>query len=118
MPRGARVKHETIVHNYPHCWRTDEPLIYRALASWYVKVTAFRDRMVELNRTPPVPIILTGAMRPYEVRNTDAVQNMTEALLAVQLLPPGVYVTMHNKVLSFPGVLKDLTRGTFIQADA
>jgi isoleucyl-tRNA synthetase len=48
--RGQLVRHDTIVHNYPHCWRTDEPLIYRAMNSWYVKVTAFRERMVELNR--------------------------------------------------------------------
>jgi isoleucyl-tRNA synthetase len=37
-------------HNYPHCWRTDQPLIYRAMPSWYVEVTKFRDRMVELNQ--------------------------------------------------------------------
>ncbi|MFT5443735.1 MAG: isoleucyl-tRNA synthetase, partial [Myxococcota bacterium] len=48
--RGAVVKHETYLHNYPHCWRTDEPLIYKALDSWYVKVTDVRDRMVELNQ--------------------------------------------------------------------
>lgn len=48
--RGVLVKHETYVHNYPHCWRTDQPLIYKAVNSWYVKVTAFRDRMVELNQ--------------------------------------------------------------------
>jgi isoleucyl-tRNA synthetase len=47
---GVLFKHETYVHNYPHCWRTDEPLIYKALSSWYVRVTDFRDRMVELNR--------------------------------------------------------------------
>jgi isoleucyl-tRNA synthetase len=49
--RGVLVKQATIVHNYPHCWRTDTPLIYRAMSSWFVKVTAIRDRMVELNRT-------------------------------------------------------------------
>ncbi|HKY50696.1 MAG TPA: isoleucine--tRNA ligase, partial [Candidatus Limnocylindria bacterium] len=49
--RGALVRHDTIVHSYPHCWRTDQPLIYRAVNSWYVKVTAFRERMVELNRS-------------------------------------------------------------------
>ena len=48
--RGVLVRHETYLHNYPHCWRTDEPLIYRAVSSWYVRVTAFRDRMVELNQ--------------------------------------------------------------------
>ena len=47
---GVVVRHETYDHNYPHCWRTDEPLIYKAMPSWYVKVTAFRDRMVELNQ--------------------------------------------------------------------
>jgi isoleucyl-tRNA synthetase len=47
---GRVVREEIILHSYPHCWRTDEPLIYRALSSWYVKVTAFRDRMVELNQ--------------------------------------------------------------------
>ncbi len=49
--RGVVLRHETYVHNYPHCWRTDEPLIYRAVSSWYVKVTDFRDRMVELNQS-------------------------------------------------------------------
>ncbi|MEL6373281.1 MAG: isoleucine--tRNA ligase [Pseudomonadota bacterium] len=47
---GVVIRHETYDHNYPHCWRTDEPLIYKAVRSWYVKVSAFRDRMVELNR--------------------------------------------------------------------
>jgi L-asparaginase len=61
----------------------------------------------------PVPIVLTGAMRPYELRTTDALQNMTEALLAVQLLPPGVHCVMHNQVLTFPGVIKDRAAGTF-----
>ncbi len=48
--REKVVKHETYLHNYPHCWRTDEPLIYKAMDSWYVKVSAIRDRMVEVNR--------------------------------------------------------------------
>ncbi|MEQ8716052.1 MAG: isoleucine--tRNA ligase [Acidimicrobiales bacterium] len=48
--RGRIVRHDTYDHNYPHCWRTDTPIIYRALSSWYVKVTDIRDRMLELNR--------------------------------------------------------------------
>lgn len=48
--KGALVRHDTIEHNYPHCWRTDTPLIYKALSSWYVRVTDFKDRMVELNQ--------------------------------------------------------------------
>jgi L-asparaginase len=74
------------------------------------------DRIVEVLGTPRVPIVLTGAMKPYVMRNTDAVQNVTEALLAVQVLNPGVYVAMHNRVLLFPGVVKDRERGTFRRA--
>ncbi len=44
------VREESYVHNYPHCWRTDTPLIYKALDSWYVNVVAIRERMVELNQ--------------------------------------------------------------------
>ena len=47
---GKLFRHDTYDHNYPHCWRTDEPLIYKAVDSWYVKVSAFRERMVELNQ--------------------------------------------------------------------
>ena len=57
-------------------------------------------------------------MRPYMLRNTDALQNLTEALLAVQVLNPGVYCVMHSKTLQFPGVVKDKERGTFVRADA
>lgn len=59
------------------------------------------------------PVILTGAMRPYEFRDSDALQNVTEALLAARLLDPGVYVVMHNRVLRFPGVYKDRQSLTF-----
>ena len=73
------------------------------------------DRFVEVLGTPRVPVVLTGAMRPYEMRTTDATQNLTEALLAVQLLTPGVFVVMHDKVLQFPGVEKDPQKGTFVK---
>ena len=73
------------------------------------------ERVVEVAGTPASPIVLTGAMRPYELRSTDALQNLTEALLAVQLVAPGVYVAMHNQVLQFPGVIKDRERGTFVK---
>jgi L-asparaginase len=74
------------------------------------------ERIVQVLGTPRVPIVLTGAMRPYELRSSDSAQNMTEALLAVQIVQPGVYVAMHNKLLQFPGVVKDRERGTFIRA--
>lgn len=74
------------------------------------------ERCCAVLKDLPVPIVLTGAMRPYEMRDTDALQNLTEAFLAVQLLSPGVYVTMHNRVLRFPGVLKDREHMTFVDA--
>lgn len=66
---------------------------------------------------PRVPVVFTGAMRPYMMRNTDALQNLTEALTAVQLCGPGVYVSMHNRVLAFPGVVKDYDDMTFAPND-
>ena len=48
--RGLVVRHDSYQHSYPHCWRCAEPLVYRAISSWFVQVTAFRDRMSELNQ--------------------------------------------------------------------
>jgi isoleucyl-tRNA synthetase len=48
--RGVLLRHETYDHPYPHCWRCGNPLIQRAVDSWFVQVTAFRERMVELNQ--------------------------------------------------------------------
>ncbi|HEX9260552.1 MAG TPA: class I tRNA ligase family protein, partial [Acidimicrobiales bacterium] len=48
--RGVVVRHDTYDHPYPHCWRCAQPLVYRAVSSWFVQVTSFRDRMVELNQ--------------------------------------------------------------------
>jgi isoleucyl-tRNA synthetase len=48
--RGVLLRQETYTHSYPHCWRCDTPLVYKAVSSWFVAVTKFRDRMVELNQ--------------------------------------------------------------------
>jgi isoleucyl-tRNA synthetase len=48
--RGEVVRHATYDHSYPHCWRCAQPLVYRAISSWFVRVTEFRDRMVELGQ--------------------------------------------------------------------
>lgn len=48
---GALVKDEPYKHNYPHCWRTDTPLIYRAMSSWYVNIQAIKDTMAANNKT-------------------------------------------------------------------
>lgn len=54
-----------------------------------------------------IPIVLTGAMRPFEFRDTDAIQNVTESLLAIRMLKAGIYAVMHNRVLPFPNVRKN-----------
>ncbi|MGB5952599.1 MAG: class I tRNA ligase family protein, partial [Ornithinimicrobium sp.] len=48
-PGTVLLRHETYDHSYPHCWRCRQPLIYKAVSSWFVAVTEFKDRMVELN---------------------------------------------------------------------
>ncbi|UWI83057.1 isoleucine--tRNA ligase [Wolbachia endosymbiont of Howardula sp.] len=49
--KGHLFSTESYIHNYPHCWRTDTPLIYRTMNSWYIAVTKLKKRMIELNKT-------------------------------------------------------------------
>ncbi len=49
--QGLAFKIEKHTHNYPHCWRTDKPVLYYPLDSWFIRTTACRERMIELNRT-------------------------------------------------------------------
>ncbi len=74
------------------------------------------QRLYESLDGPRVPVVLTGAMRPFEMKQSDALQNLTEAIFAAGLLPPGVYCAAHGRVLPFPGVRKDTERGTFVKA--
>jgi len=64
---------------------------------------------------PRVPIVLTGAMRPYEMKRSDALQNLTEAVFGAGVLAPGVYAVAHGRALAFPGVVKDREVGTFVK---
>jgi len=65
--------------------------------------------------SPAVPVVLTGAMRPFAMTRSDGVQNLTEALFAVGVLEPGVWCVFHGRALRFPGVTKDRERGTFVK---
>lgn len=65
-----------------------------------------------------VPIVLTGAMRPFEMKASDALQNLNEALFACGVLGAGVYCVFHGRSLRFPGVVKDRERGTFVMEAA
>lgn len=88
-----------------------------------VIVTHGTDTLVEtgllLQRNLPdlrVPVIFTGAMTPLGFEASDGLQNLTESLLAARLLPPGVYVVMHNQVFPIDGVRKDRELARFVPA--
>jgi L-asparaginase len=72
--------------------------------------------MVLKNNLPdlPVPIILTGAMTPLGFEGSDGQQNLTESLLAARILPPGVYVVMHNQVFPVEHTRKDREKARFV----
>lgn len=66
---------------------------------------------------PGIPIVLTGAMTPPGFEKSDGLQNLTESLLAVQLLPPGIYVVMHGSAYPADCVRKDRTLGRFVWSE-
>lgn len=77
-------------------------------------LTSTGRRLFEQLDSPRVPVVLTGAMRPFEMKRSDALQNLTEAVFAAGVLPPGIYCVAHGRALAFPGVQKDRERGTFV----
>jgi L-asparaginase len=88
-----------------------------------IVITHGTDTMVEsglaIERafpSPPVPIILTGAMSPLGFEKSDGLQNLTESLFAAQLLAPGVFVVIHGQAFPVAHVRKDRERGTFVPA--
>lgn len=78
-------------------------------------LTTTGERLLADLKNIKTAIVLTGAMRPFEMVRTDALQNLTEAIFATGVLPPGVYCAAHGRALKFPGVMKDRDRRTFVQ---
>ena len=64
-------------------------------------------------KNPTAPIVFTGAMRPMGFEDTDATQNVTEALLSSKLLKSGVYISFHNRIFDVPNVRKNKEKRTF-----
>jgi L-asparaginase len=64
------------------------------------------------------PVVLTGAMTPLGFERSDGLQNLTESLLAARLLPPGVYLVIHNQVFPIDRVHKDRKRARFVRTGA
>lgn len=91
--------------------KEDEPVV----------ITHGTDTMVETGLylrqhlgKPLAPVILTGAMTPLGFEGSDGLQNLTESLMAARLLPPGVYVVMHNQVFPVEKVSKDRELARFV----
>ena len=66
---------------------------------------------------PTSPIILTGAMRPYRVADSDAAQNLAQAIMAARLVAPGVYGVLHGRLIVAERLEKDYERLTFVERD-
>lgn len=64
-------------------------------------------------KDPAVPVVFTGAMIPMGFEDTDATQNVTEAMLASKLLLPGFYISFHNQIFKVPNVFKNKEKRTF-----
>lgn len=79
-----------------------------------VKSASFcMDDFKNLNLKLEVPLIFTGAMRPMGFDDSDATQNVTEALIAAQILTPGFYISFHNRIFTLPNVRKNKVKRTF-----
>ncbi len=86
-----------------------------------IVITHGTDTMVETGRflkqriaSVPVPIIFTGAMTPLGFERSDGLQNLTESLLSARLLPPGIWLVMHNQVFPIDQVRKDREMARFV----
>jgi L-asparaginase len=77
-------------------------------------LTLTGERLLAELKSLKIPLVLTGAMRPFEMVRSDALQNLNEAIFATGVLTPAVYCAAHGRVLKFPGVKKDRERGTFV----
>lgn len=62
---------------------------------------------------PDAPVIFTGAMKPFGLKDSDAKQNVAEALIAAKILSPGVYISFHNRIFEVPNVRKNREMRTF-----
>lgn len=71
------------------------------------------NKTLESLRPLTVPVVFTGAMRPLGFENSDAVQNLTEALLTCRVKPPGVYIAFHGRIFDVPNVQKNKEKRTF-----
>lgn len=72
------------------------------------------EYLMEKLGNPPVPVVFTGAMKPIQMRDSDAFQNVSEAILASQILGPGFYISFHGQVFEAGKCQKDRQKMTFV----
>lgn len=112
-----------------HMTEDDRSLIFAALVDWSPKVDGIvilhgtdtldltaKYCVDQIKNTPlanAIPIVFTGAMRPFGFEQSDAMQNMTEALLAVKILPAGLYLSFHNQIFTAGNFIKNRDKKTF-----
>ncbi|WP_440851470.1 asparaginase domain-containing protein [Salinisphaera sp. SWV1] len=75
------------------------------------------EALAEALDGPGCPIVLTGAMRPYRVADSDAAQNVAQAVMAARLVVPGVYAAFHGRVIPAGRIVKDYERLTLVEAE-
>ena len=105
-----------------------EHVVRHVAAGTPVLVTHGTDTMVEtgmvvaeavrsLPHSTKAPVIFTGAMTPFGIEGSDALQNLTEALLATQLMPAGVFLSFHGEVFPIAAVRKDREHSRFLRTE-
>lgn len=69
--------------------------------------------LAALKWRPNVPVVFTGAMKPLGFEDSDAIQNVTEAMMAAKIIFPGIYISFHNRLYEVPGARKNKSKRTF-----
>lgn len=72
----------------------------------------------QLHKEVSVPVVFTGAMKPLGFDDSDAPQNVIEAIFAARIMKPGYYVTFHGRLFPVPNVTKNKSKGTFEEVDS
>ena len=93
--------------------RLDAPIVITHGTDTMVETGLFLQQRLE---NLPVPIIFTGAMTPLGFERSDGLQNLTESLLAARLLPPGIWLVIHNQVFPIDRVRKDRENSRFVSS--